>query len=395
MKNKNIFSRKPLFDKCLKSFSKKINYKIKKSSFLVIGGAGTIGQATTREIFIRNPKKLHVIDISENNLVELVRDLRSSVGYISGDFKTFVIDCGSELFKTFFNSQGPYDYVLNLSALKHVRSERDIYSSIRMISTNVLNTEKIIELSIKSNVKNLFSVSTDKASNPINLMGCSKLLMENLLQLNSKKLRYSSARFANVAFSDGSLLYGFQQRFEKKQPLAAPKNISRYFITKKESGILCLLSCLLGNSGDIFFPNAPDKLKPINLEKIAIKFLKDKGYSPYFCKTENEARIKFNSLFKKKKWPCFFFNSISTGEKELEIFFSDSEKIKKSKFEEIGIVKSNKKLKKTKLLKLFKFLKEKKVSNGKISKAKIINFFKKNIENFEHKELNKNLDEKM
>ena len=283
MKNKNMFLRKPLFDKCLKNFSKKINYKIRNSSFLIIGGAGTIGQATTKEIFIRNPKKLHVVDISENNLVELVRDL-SSVGYITGDFKIFVIDCGSELFKTFFKSQGPYDYVLNLSALKHVRSERDIYSSIRMISTNILNTEKIIKLSIKSKVKNLFSVSTDKASNPINLMGCSKLLMENMLQLNLNKLRYSSARFANVAFSDGSLLYGFQQRFEKKQPLAAPKNISRYFITKKESGVLCLLSCLLGNWRYILSRCA----KQTNnlFRPTGCKILKDKGYSAYICKSE-------------------------------------------------------------------------------------------------------------
>jgi UDP-N-acetylglucosamine 4,6-dehydratase len=395
MEIEKLFKRKSLFNLREKKLNTKISNKIKKSSFLVIGGAGTIGQATVKEIFIRNPKKLHVVDINENNLVELVRDIRSSVGYINGDFRTFVIDCGSSLFKTFFKNEGPYDYVLNLSALKHVRSERDIYSLIRMISTNVLNTEKIIDLSINSKVKNFFSVSTDKASNPINLMGCSKLLMEYMLQFNSKKINFSSARFANVAFSDGSLLHGFKERFDKKQPLAAPKDISRYFISKKESGVLCLLSCLLGKPGDIFFPDIEKKLKAIFLHEIAVKFLKHKGFKAVVCKTENDARKTFNNLFKKKEWPCFFFNSISTGEKKIEIFFSDSEIKKKSNLQNIGIVKSIIDIDKVKTLNILKFLKNKRFTNAQIKKNDLIKFFKKNLKNFEHDELNKNLDEKM
>mgnify|MGYP006092942003 CR=1 FL=1 len=395
MEIEKLFKRKLLFNLREKKLNTKISNKIKKSSFLVIGGAGTIGQATVKEIFIRNPKKLHVVDINENNLVELVRDIRSSAGYINGDFRTFVIDCGSSLFKTFFKNEGPYDYVLNLSALKHVRSERDIYSLIRMISTNVLNTEKIINLSINSKVKNFFSVSTDKASNPINLMGCSKLLMEYMLQFNSKKINFSSARFANVAFSDGSLLHGFKERFDKKQPLAAPKDISRYFISKKESGVLCLLSCLLGKPGDIFFPDVEKKLKAIFLHEIAVKFLKHKGFKAVVCKTENDARKKFNNLFKKKEWPCFFFNSISTGEKKIEIFFSDSEIKKKSNLQNIGIVKSIIDIDKVKTLNFLKFLKNKRFTNAQIKKSDLIKFFKKNLKNFKHNELNKNLDEKM
>ncbi|NCA22074.1 MAG: NAD-dependent epimerase/dehydratase family protein, partial [Crocinitomicaceae bacterium] len=212
---------------------------IQDSTFLVIGGAGSIGQAVVKELFKRNPKKLHVVDFSENNLAELVRDLRSSIGYISGDFRTFALDIGSEIYDAFIENDGEYNYVFNLSALKHVRSEKDAFTLMRMIEVNILNTEKTILQSISKNTKKYFCVSTDKAANPVNLMGASKRIMEMFLMRQSLNIPISTARFANVAFSDGSLLHSFNQRILKNQPLVAPTDIRRYFVTPQEAGELC------------------------------------------------------------------------------------------------------------------------------------------------------------
>jgi FlaA1/EpsC-like NDP-sugar epimerase len=200
---------------------------VSSSKFLVLGGAGSIGQAVTKEIFKRNPLKLHVVDISENNVVELVRDIRSSFGYIDGDFQTFALDIGSVEYDAFIDVDGQYDYVLNLSALKHVRSEKDPYTLMRMVSVNILNTEKTLLQSIANGAKKYFCVSTDKAANPVNMMGASKRIMEMFLMRRSLEIDISTARFANVAFSDGSLLHGFNQRIQKNQPIVAPKDIKR------------------------------------------------------------------------------------------------------------------------------------------------------------------------
>ena len=223
-------------------------------SFLVIGGAGSIGQAVAREIFRRRPRRLHVIDVSENNLVELVRDIRSSLGYIDGDFRTLPLDCGGEEMASFLAAEPPYDYVLNLSALKHVRSEKDPFTLMRMIQVNVLNTEKLLRYAADRRVRKYFGVSTDKAVNPVNAMGATKSVMELCMMRASHDVPISTARFANVAFSDGSLLHGFTQRVAKRQPLSAPRDVRRYFITPEESGQLCLLSCLLGENRDVLFP---------------------------------------------------------------------------------------------------------------------------------------------
>ena len=234
--------------------SSHIQKLVSQSSFLIIGGAGSIGSAVSREVFRRNPKCLHVVDISENNMVELVRDLRSTVGYGSGEFKTFAVDCGSVEFEALMKNEGPYDYVFNLSALKHVRSEKDPYTLMRMIMVNVFNTIKTLRMAKEMGAKKYFCVSTDKAANPVNMMGASKRIMEMFLMRESLTQNISMARFANVAFSDGSLLHGFNQRFAKRQPFSAPNDVRRYFVTPQESGELCLLSGLLGNNSDIFFP---------------------------------------------------------------------------------------------------------------------------------------------
>ena len=237
---------KALFSSDITLLSKELFEITQSSRFLVIGGAGSIGQAVTYEIFKRDPIALHVADVSENNMVELVRDIRSTEGYGSGEFKTFAVDCGSIEFEALVRNEGPYDYVFNLSALKHVRSEKDPYTLMRMIMVNVFNTIKTLRLAKEVGAKNYFCVSTDKAANPVNMMGASKRIMEMFLMRESLTQNISMARFANVAFSDGSLLHGFNQRFTKKQPFSAPNDVRRYFVTPQESGELCCRLAYLG-----------------------------------------------------------------------------------------------------------------------------------------------------
>src|SRR6056297_2764796 len=263
---------------------------VSSSRFLVIGGAGSIGQAVCREIFRRNPRALHVVDISENNMVELVRDIRSTLGYIDGDFRTFAIDCGGREFAALMAAERGYDYVLNLSAMKHVRSEKDPFTLMRLIEVNILNTLATVAQAGERGARKYFAVSTDKAANPVNMMGASKRIMEMFLMRESESIPVSTARFANVAFSDGSLLHGFNQRVIKRQPLSAPDDVRRYFVTPQESGELCLSSCLLGNNRDIFFPKLSEALDLTRFSDIATRYLRARGYEPYECATEDEAR---------------------------------------------------------------------------------------------------------
>ena len=329
-----------LFDKDLLINKSKLNDLVSCSSFLVLGGAGSIGQAVTKEIFKRNPKKLHVVDISENNMVELVRDIRSSFGYINGDFQTFALDIGSVEYDAFIKADGQYDYVLNLSALKHVRSEKDPFTLMRMIDVNVFNTDKTIQQSIEKGAKKYFCVSTDKAANPVNMMGASKRIMEMFLMRRSEQIAISTARFANVAFSDGSLLHGFNQRIQKQQPIVAPNDIKRYFVTPQESGELCLMSCIFGENRDIFFPKLSEALHLITFADIAVKSLKQLGYEPHLCDNEEEARELVKTLPAQGKWPCLFTSSDTTGEKDFEEFFTDKEILDMAHFENLGVIKN-------------------------------------------------------
>lgn len=389
-----IGRNKELFFDDIKKYDKKIKKVISKSSFLVIGGAGSIGSAVVKEIFERKPKKLHVVDINENNLTELVRDIRSQFEYIEGDFKTFAIDVGTDEYDAFIKSDGKYDFVLNLSALKHVRSEKDPFTLMRMINVNILNTYKTLNQSIENKTKKYFCVSTDKATNPVNLMGASKLVMEMVLMSNSKKIKVSTARFANVAFSDGSLLHGFKKRFEKKHPIAAPNDIKRYFLTPKESGELCLLSCILGDNKNIFFPKLNKSKNLLKFSDLAIKFIKTKGYEPYICKTEKQARQLIKTLPSKKKWPCLFTSSDTTGEKEIEEFFSDSENVDMKKYKNIGIIKKDLIFKKSKYENFIKKIKSFK-SKSIYEKDMIVAEFMKLIPNFNYEDKKKYLNEKM
>lgn len=389
-----ISRTKELFIDDIQNCEKKLSQIISNSKFLVIGGAGSIGQAVTKEIFKRNPKKLHVVDISENNMVELVRDIRSSFGYIDGDFQTFALDIGSFEYDAFIKFDGKYDYVLNLSALKHVRSEKDPFTLMRMIETNIFNTDKTLQQAIENGAKKYFCVSTDKAANPVNMMGASKRIMEMFAIRKSKQINVSMARFANVAFSDGSLLYGFNQRIQKAQPLVAPKDVKRYFVTPKESGELCLVSCIFGENRDIFFPKLSENLHLITFADIAVKYLQNLGYQPHFCENEEEARSLVKILPSQGKWPCFFSSSDTTGEKYFEEFFTDKEVLDMGRFKNIGIIKNATLFDEDKLNNFEQTIKNFK-SNFMWTKEDIIKEFFKLIPDFDHKETRKYLDEKM
>jgi FlaA1/EpsC-like NDP-sugar epimerase len=367
---------------------------VARSSFLVIGGAGSIGQAVTKEIFNRNPLKLHVVDISENNMVELVRDLRSSCGYIKGDFQTFALDIGSIEYDAFIESDGMYDYVLNLSALKHVRSEKDPYTLMRMIDVNIINTEKTIRQAIAKGSKKYFCVSTDKAANPVNMMGASKRIMEMYLMHLSQNITISTARFANVAFSDGSLLHGFNQRIQKRQPIVAPTDIKRYFVTPKESGELCLMSCIFGENRDVFFPKLTQDLHLITFADIATKYLHELDFEPFHCATEDEARELIETLLLQKKWPCLFTKSDTTGEKDFEEFYTDEEVLDLNRFHSIGIIKNECNYLSDKIdLFTTRILQLKK--DKQWNKEQLVDLFLEMIPDFRHKETGKYLDSKM
>ena len=391
---KLIGRNEDLFNQDMVTYGAELKTIVSKSKFLVIGGAGSIGQAVVKEIFKRNPIKLHVVDISENNLAELVRDVRSSYGYIDGDFRTFALDIGSTIYDAFIEADGEFDYVLNLSALKHVRSEKDPYTLMRMIEVNILNTEKTILQAIKKGTVKYFCVSTDKAANPVNMMGASKRIMEKFLMRRSLEIPISTARFANVAFSDGSLLHSFNQRIQKNQPLVAPNDVRRYFVTPQESGELCLMSCIFGENRDVFFPKLSEAIHLIKFTDIAEKYLKELGYEPFICQSEDEARDRVIELKEKGQWPCFFAASDTTGEKEFEEFFTDNEKLDLVRFNNLGVIKNeaifdNKEL---------NYFSEKIISwnvEGIWRKEEIVELFKEILPELDYDDKGKYLDAKM
>jgi FlaA1/EpsC-like NDP-sugar epimerase len=383
-----------LFGDDIDVLSDDLSSLVKGSRFLVIGGAGSIGQAVTKEIFKRSPTVLHVVDISENNMVELVRDVRSTIGYIEGDFRTFAVDCGSPEFEALISSEGPYDYVFNLSALKHVRSEQDPYTLMRMLSVNIFNTIKTFRLARDNGAKKYFCVSTDKAANPVNMMGASKRIMEMFLMRESETMPISMARFANVAFSDGSLLHGFNQRFAKRQPFSAPNDVRRYFVTPQESGELCLMSGLLGENREIFFPKLSEHLHLITFSDIAERYLRQMGYEPFRCASEEEARDRAAELIAKKQWPCYFFSSDTTGEKDFEEFFTDKEDLDMSRFDGVGAIK-NQPIYDSQKLDDFSSGVEALREKGNWDKQAIVDLCFNLLPEFAHKETGKYLDQRM
>jgi FlaA1/EpsC-like NDP-sugar epimerase len=327
-----------LFEDDLKRHEAEIDHLVRTNRFLVIGGAGSIGQAVTKELFARSAKLLHVVDLSENYLVELVRDIRSQLGYATENFDTFAIDCGAKNFQDFM-ALGKYDYVFNLSAMKHVRSENSAFSMLRMLEVNLFNAISTYKLAEVNSAKKYFCVSTDKAANPVNFMGATKRAMEISLMRNKSGLEVSGARFANVAFSNGSLLQGFENRIHKRQPLSTPCDIKRFFVTPKESGVICLFSALLGEKNEILFPYNDYEMRLKSFLEIAKNYLEYKGKQGVECSTEQEAREFIMTGDLEKYWPINVFKTDTAGEKPFEEFVTDKEDIIYNRFTDLASVK--------------------------------------------------------
>ncbi len=394
--SQNITGRKEsLFTEDIKKNQKLLASKIDGKSVLVIGGAGTIGSSYIKALLHFKPSKLYVVDINENGLTELTRDLRSSSIYnVPIEYKTYPINFGDTVFEKIIRQKGPFDIVANFAAHKHVRSEKDHFSIEAMIHNNVIRAKHLLDLLIEFPPEHFFCVSTDKAANPVNVMGASKKLMEEVILAYSAKIPITTARFANVAFSNGSLLFGFMERMLKRQPLSSPNDVRRYFVSPKESGQLCMLACLLGESGDIFFPKLKqDEMKTFS--EIADLFLAEHGCKPVYCATEDEAKQKAEQRPKHSTdYPVYYFATNTSGEKSFEEFYTEKEELDMSAFAQLGVIKNAEKRNLGDIEIIFQKLNQL-FKQENISKQEIIALLSDFIPNFEHIEKGKNLDQKM
>jgi FlaA1/EpsC-like NDP-sugar epimerase len=364
------------------------------SRIALVGAAGSIGSSVVKTILRFAPKALVLIDISENNLVELIRDLRSSVDVkMPDDFSTLPIAMGSMEFNRYFAETRPFDYFLNLAAIKHVRSEKDIYCLIRMIDTNVLFMHDFL-LANPYKFKNVFSVSSDKAANPANLMGATKMAMEQALLYRSKEQPFSTARFANVAFSDGSLPYGFLRRIEKRQALSAPSDVKRYFISHQEAGELCTMSAFAGENRAVFFPKFMEGRDEKTFSRIAEDLLASLGYESFPCASEDEARRRTEELIPKKQWPCYFFRSDTTGEKDFEEFYVSTEDVDFERFRNIGVIRRGDPVDRAAVEEFLAFARSAR-ERRELGKGDYVRALEKLVPTLRHLETGKNLDGKM
>jgi FlaA1/EpsC-like NDP-sugar epimerase len=394
--NKILGRSQSLFHNDLAKGKKQLAEKIDGKRILVIGAAGSIGSSFVKQLMKYKPKSVHLVDPAENNLVEVVRDLRSSSLQVPDDFMTISISMGSLMFNHFLESQKSYDYVVNFSALKHVRVERDPFSLMQMLETNLFSLERLLRLLVKGGETKIFSVSSDKAVNPANLMGASKALMERLLYSFSARVPYTTSRFANVAFSDGSLLHGFGRRFEKGQPFSAPNDVKRYFISHEESGQLCLMACFLGNNRDIFIPRLDAETDLITFSQIAELYLKDRGFTPILCGSDKEAVAvaEAGKMHASKEWPCYFSGSDTSGEKFQEEFVGLGEKAENGRFEGVDIIATQPPEDDAALSQTITVLEE--IRDGEYwSTAEISEAIKISVPDLNHQVTDRNLDQKM
>ncbi len=392
----NITSRtKSMFAIDIEANKKQLCQEIAGKSLLVIGGAGSIGSSYIRAVLPFKPSKLVVVDLSENGLTELTRDLRSTYGmYVPEEYRTYTLNFADPIFERIFREEKGFDIVANFSAHKHVRSEKDKYSVQALIENNVIKAKKLLDLLTEYPPKHFFCVSTDKAANPINIMGASKRVMEDMIMAYSAKFKVTTARFANVAFSNGSLLAGFIDRIMKKQPLVAPSDVKRYFVSPEESGQICMLACMLGHNGEIFFPKLGEE-QMITFSSICDKFLDVLGYEKKECATDEEAK-KFATEMPEDSsvYPVVYFKSDTTGEKDYEEFYVPGEKLNMERFSSLGVIEEVVKRPMQELDSFFKEMEEIfHKSNG--SKSEIVNALHRFLPNFEHVEKGKNLDQKM
>src|ERR1035437_2632869 len=380
----------------LARFDTELKKRINGKKVLVIGGAGTIGSFFIKAILKFNVKSLIVVDINENGLTELVRDLRSSSEYnIPEDFITYPVNFGDRVFEKLFRKLGPFDIVANFAAHKHVRSEKDIFSIEAMIENNVLKARKLLDLLVEFPPEHFFCVSTDKAANPVNIMGASKKLMEELIMSYSSKIPIKTARFANVAFSNGSLPLGFLERINKKQPWSCPLGIRRFFVSPQESGELCLIACIMGESGDIFFPKLDETKDMIPFDQIALELLNSLGLEADICKTEEEAKKKALLLNENStNYPVSFFDSDTSGEKAYEEFFTDEEQLDMESFINLGVIKNSQKRNTKEMDEIFHRL-NKLFESKEVSKSDVVEILNEYLPNFHHIEKGKGLDQNM
>lgn len=394
--SENITSRSTsMFASDIEANRDQLCQEIEGKSLLVIGGAGSIGSSYIRAILPFKPSKLVVVDLSENGLAELTRDLRSSYGmYVPEDYRTYTLNFADPIFERIFREEEGFDIVANFSAHKHVRSEKDKYSVQALIENNVIKAKILLDLLAEYPPKHFFCVSTDKAANPVNIMGASKRVMEDMIMAYTSKFKVTTARFANVAFSNGSLLAGFIDRIMKKQPLAAPSDVKRYFVSPEESGQICMLACMLGHNGEIFFPKLGEE-QMITFSSICDKFLETLGYEKKECGTDDEAKVFAAEMSENSKvYPVVYFKSDTTGEKDYEEFYVPGEKLNMNRFSSLGVIEEVKKRPMQELDIFFSEL-EKLFHESDFSKTEVVAALKRFLPNFEHVEKGKNLDQKM
>lgn len=368
---------------------------ISEKKIIVIGGAGSIGSSFIKAILPFKPAELVIVDINENALTELTRDLRSTQNsFVPDIYTTYPMDYSSITFQHFFRDHKGFDIVANFSAHKHVRSEKDIYSIEALLRNNVINASDLLKQLAKFPPQVYFCVSTDKAANPVNIMGASKRIMEDLIFSYSDIFPVKTARFANVAFSNGSLPAGFLARLEKLQPLSAPTDVKRYFVSPEESGQICMLSCMLGANREIFFPKL-DEGQMASFDDIARSLLKIQGYEILECKSDKEALAYSRKLREGSKvYPVHFSRSDTSGEKSFEEFYTDQETVELDRFNSLGVITGKEIPDRRKVEGLIQELSER-FQNGGATKDDVIKLLSSYLPNFEHIETGKSLDGKM
>tara|TARA_R110000823_G_scaffold91159_32_gene201027 strand:+ start:583 stop:1794 length:1212 start_codon:yes stop_codon:yes gene_type:complete len=393
---KEYITKRPtsLFAPDIEKYSQQLSEKIQGKTVLVIGGAGTIGSSYIKAVLAFNPGKLVVVDTNENGLTELTRDLRSTPNqFVPEQYITYPMSFGDPVFEKMFLTHGPFHIVANFAAHKHVRSEKDQFSIEAMIENNVFKAKSFLDVLLKNKPEHFFCVSTDKAANPVNVMGASKKLMEEVIMAYSAEIQITTARFANVAFSNGSLLAGYIERLFKNQPISCPNDVKRFFVSPEESGQICMLACMLGKSGEIFFPKLEEE-EQVYFKEITEDFFKASKREIVLCNSEAEARDKVLTLNESVPYPVYFFSSDTSGEKLYEEFYTDTDEVDLHQFESLGVIKNARKRPVEEIENCVNDLQQL-MNSGKYDKQTIVDNLKKYLPDFQHIETGKGLDQKM